>query len=261
MAISLSSLRRKESPKPPIVVIYGPGGSGKTTFSAGAPSPVLLAVEDGVGTLDVPHWPIANYSDVLQAIGVLYSEEHDRKTLIVDSLDWLEPHVAAETCRRNGWTDLEQPGYGKGHVAAVTVWRELLDGIRALRDDRGLTVVLIAHHTIKRYEDPTTDPYDRMQIKLHDRAGNLVIEAADIVGLLNYRVSIKTTDAGFGKKVSRGVGAGQRVLYLEERPGFIAKSRLNVPASIDMPITQDPQTLWNAFAQHLPDAAPAAVAA
>jgi hypothetical protein len=262
MAISLSTLRRREVVKPPIIAYYGPGGVGKTTLAAGAPDPVVLAVEDGIGTLDVAHWPITSFADVMQAIGVLYSEEHDRKTLIVDSLDWLEPLLWAETCRKNSWASIEDAGYGKGYVAAAGYWRELIDGLRALRDERGMTIVLIAHNTIKRFDSPETEPYDRYLIKLHDRAANLVIEAADIVGFMNYRVSVAKTETGFNKKVARGVGGGQRVLHLEERPGFIAKNRFGLPASIDLPMSQDPATLWGAFAQHLPTiSTPAAIAA
>lgn len=254
MAISLASLRRKERPKPPIVALYGPGGVGKTTFAAGADAPVLLCVEDGIGTLDVPHWPITSFADVMQAIGVLYSEEHDRSTCIIDSLDWLEPIIWAEACRKNGWASIEDAGYGKGYVAALGYWREIIDGLRALRDDKGMTVVLIAHHTVKRFDDPANEPYDRYLLKMHDRASNLVIEAADVVAFMNYRVSISKTDVGFNKKVARGVSGGQRVLYLEERPGFIAKNRYGMPASIDLPTTQEPAQLWYSFSQHLPTA-------
>lgn len=261
MAISLNSLKRRETPKPPIVVLYGPGGCGKTTLAAGAPNPVLLAVEDGLGTLEVPHWKITGYHEIMQAIGVLYSEEHDRQTIVLDSLDWAEPHVWAEACKKNGWPDIESAGYGKGYVAALAYWREIIDGLRALRDDKGMTVVLIAHHTVKRFDDPANEPYDRYLLKMHERASNLVIEAADVVGFMNYRVSLAKADVGFNKKVARGVGGGQRVLYLEERPGFIAKNRYGMPASIDLPSTQEPEHLWHTFAQHLPTAAAAREAA
>lgn len=253
MAISLNSLRRKERPKPPIMVLFGTGGVGKTTLAAGSPNPVFLSVEDGIGALDVPHWAIGSYADVMQAIGTLYSEEHNFQTAVIDSLDWLEAHIAAETCRKNGWATLEDPGYGKGHVAALAVWRELIDGIRALRDDKNMAIILIAHHTVKRFDSPETEPYDRFLLKLNDRASNLVIEAADIVAFENYRTSIAKTDVGFSKKVARGVGSGQRVLYLEERPGFVAKNRFALPASVDLPATNDPAALWGAFAQHLPN--------
>jgi len=252
MAISLSTLRRKERPKPPVMVVFGTGGIGKTTLAAGAPNPVLLAVEDGIGELDVPNWPIASYADMMTAIGVLYSEEHDRRSIIVDSLDWLEAHVAAETCRRNGWQNLDEPGYGKGPNASLTVWRELIEGLRALRDEREMIVIMIAHHIIKRFDSPETEPYDRYNLKLYEKAGALLYEFADVVGFLNYRVSVAKTETGFNKKVARGVGGGQRVLYFEERPGFVAKNRYGMPPSIDLPSTQDPAQLWAAVAQHLP---------
>jgi hypothetical protein len=239
MAISLASLKRREQVKPPIVVLHGVHGVGKTTFACGAPNPVVCCIEDGLGVIDAPHWSILSYQDMMQAVGTLYTEEHDRKTLVVDSLDWLETHIQAEACRRNGWASLEDPGYGKGYVAALGIWREYLDGIKALRDEKGLTIVQIAHTHIKRFDSPETESYDRLVIKLHDKASSLVQEHADIVALINYRVSIKTSDTGFGQKKARAVGGGQRVLYLQERPAFLAKSRYDMPASIEVPLVEN----------------------
>ena len=195
MAISLATLRRTEPIKPPIVVIFGPGGVGKTTLAAGAPEPVLLAIEDGIGRLDIPHWNIDSYADLMTAIGVLYSEEHDRQTVILDSLDWAEPLVWGETCRLHGWSLIDQTGFGKGYVAALSVWRQILEGLRALRDERGMTVVMLAHHQVKRFEDPMVDPYDRYLLKCQDKASALLVETADVVGFLNYRVSNQRADA------------------------------------------------------------------
>lgn len=257
MALTMASLRGREKPKPPIVLIYGVHGVGKTTLAAGADEPVLAAIEDGRGQLDIPNWPIATFGEMLEAIGALYTEEHDRKSLIVDSVDWLEGLVWAETCARNGWKNLGDPDFGKGYLAADLVWKEYLDGIRALRDERNMMIVQIAHCEVVRFDSPETTPYDRYQIKLHKRANKLVQEHADIVGFLNFRTSIVQTDVGPGKKVARGVGGGQRVLYLEERPAFLAKNRYGLPSSIDLPTTaqawNDPAAVWAAFAQHLPN--------
>ncbi len=257
MARSLSSLNRRSVVKPPIMIIYGTKGIGKTTMAAGAPAPVLLAIEDGVGLLDVPHWGnFESFGDVIEALGALYSEEHDHKTLIVDSLDWLEPLVWQEACHRNGWASIETPDYGKGYVAALHVWSEYIDGIKALRDEAGITIVQIAHNSIKRFDSPESDPYDRYQIKLHDRASALLQEHADLVAFMTHRVSTKEKDVGFNKRVTRAVGGGNRVLYTEERPAYLAKNRLGLPHAIDLPTKpqawENPAEIWEALSKHLP---------
>ena len=261
MARSLATLQRRSGVKPPVGIIYGTRGVGKTTLAAGAPSPVLMAIENGVGLLDVPNWAdVTCFSDVMEAIASLYSEDHDRKTLVVDSLDWLEPLVWQEACARNGWQSIDTPGYGKGYVAATNIWREYLDGIRALNNERGMTIIQVAHEHIKRFDSPETDPYDRYQIKLHDRASALVQEDADFVAFMTYRVSTKETKVGFDQKVTRALGGGNRVIYTEERPAYLAKNRLGLPHAIDLPTTKNawerPEELWAAFIKYLPEGAP-----
>ncbi len=191
----------------------------------------------------------------MEAIGVLYNEEHEFKTVVIDSLDWLEPIVSVQVCKDNGWANIETPGYGKGHVAALDSWRLILDGLNALRDDRGMAIIMIAHSDIKKFDAPDTDGYSRYVLKLNAKLAAVISEASDIIGFVNYRTSIVKTDGGFGKKTVRGVGAGERVLHLEERPGFIAKQRYDLPESIPL--------LWENLASGIPYYAqqPAAIAA
>lgn len=236
MAISLSDLNKIDSPKPPRIVLFGPHGIGKNTFAASAPNPVLINIEDGhPANSPIEAFPKAtSFNDVMEAFTALYTEEHDFETLIVDSLDWLEPLVWSETCRRNNWQDIEAPGYGKGYIAAMDVWREYLDAINGLRNDRGMAVIQIAHAEIRRFDSPETEPYDRYGIKLQKRASELIQEHADMVLFANWKVSITKTDAGFNKKVARGVGAGARVIYTEERPAFLAKNRHRLPPELPL---------------------------
>jgi hypothetical protein len=253
MAISLNSLMRGSVSKVPITLIHASGGVGKTTFAASAPSPVFIQTEDGLH-FDVPTFGLLrSFDDVLAAIGSLYSEPHNFQTVVIDSIDWLEPLIWAETARRNGWKDIEQPGYGKGYVAALDAWRSYIEGITALRDERGLTVVQIAHTDVKRFDSPEHEPYDRYVIKLQAKASALLVEHCDIVGFLNYRISTVKSDVGFNKKVVRAVGQGMRSLYVEERPAFVAKNRYSMPDSIDLPdVKGNDPALWAAFAQHIP---------
>ena len=45
-------------------------------------------------------------------------------------------------------------------------------------------------HTIKfkRYEDPSNEPHDRHEIKLHRKAADLIVEHSDAVFFANYKV-------------------------------------------------------------------------
>lgn len=244
MAISLASLRRSGERKPPRMLVYGVAGVGKTTFAVGSEKPVVIWCEDGAGELDVPGFPLAkNFDDVMEALGALYTEDHDFKTLVVDSVDWLEPLIWAHVCRQNGWPSIETPGYGKGYVAALDAWRQYIEGLNALRDEKGMTIVQIAHSDIKRFDNPETEPYDRYIIKLHAKAAALLMEHSDIVGFANYRISTIKSEVGFNKKVVRAAGGGERLLFCNERPAFLAKNRYSLPDN--MPLQ------WNELAQHV----------
>jgi AAA domain len=245
MAISLASLKQNTALSAPRILVHGVAGIGKTSFAAGAPHPVFILTEDGLATLDVPHFPLARkFEDVMEALAALYSEPHDFKTVVIDSVDWLEPLIWTRTCQDNRWPSIEEPGYGKGYVAALGPWRDYLEGLNALRNERGMTVIQIAHTEIRRFDSPEHEPYDRYVIKLHARAAALLQEHSDVVLFANYRISTVKADVGFNKKVTRALGSGERVLYTAERPAFLAKNRFGLPDSLPLS--------WEAFAAAMP---------
>ncbi|MEO5355430.1 MAG: ATP-binding protein [Magnetococcus sp. XQGC-1] len=77
-------------------------GVGKSTFAARSPKPVFIITEDGLGLLQVTSFPQARtFVEVLEALDSLLNEPHDFETVVLDSLDWLEPLIWAEVCRAN----------------------------------------------------------------------------------------------------------------------------------------------------------------
>jgi hypothetical protein len=244
MGILFSSLRRVTAVNPPLFVAYGVHGVGKTTFSAEWPRPVFIQVENGTpggiksdGEEGIDSLgDVRSFSRVLDLMGALLTEAHDFKTVVVDSLDAMEPLIWSQVCEEKRWVDIEHGSdgksmYGKGYAIMDKEWREFLSACKTLTAS-GVAVVLIAHSEVFRYDSPTTEPYSRYGPKLHKRAAALVQEEADIVGFFNYRMSLKEADVGF-KKIKHGVGGGARVIHLEERPGFLAKNHYKMPESID----------------------------
>lgn len=254
MAISLASISRTSANRPPIVLIHGGPGIGKTTFAANAPNPIFIRTEDGLGNLSVDAFPVAtSFSDVMAAVGAVYSAEAGRfNWIVVDSMSALEPLIWDHVAKTEGKPNVEALGFGKGYVLALSYWQQLLSGLSALATDKGVGSLLIAHTDIVRYESPEVDSYDRAAIKLHKRAFQLMYERCDIIGYASQRVSIRKDGDGF-KERKMGVGDGARFLHLVEKPAFVAKNRYSLPESIPFQ--------WDAFNDALmASVAPAAAA-
>lgn len=235
--------------KPPRILIYGPQGLGKSTFGSLADTPVFIQTEDGLDAIDVPAFPLAkSFADVMESLTKLAEEEHDFKTVVIDSLDWLEPMLWKQVAAENNVPSIETIGYGKGYALALDLWREYISLINFLRDERHMMVIQTAHAEIKRFENPTTDAYDRYQIKLHRLASGLILEHSDIVLFTNYFIGTTKKKDGFDER-TRAVGSGERMLYTAERPAFIAKSRYELPDEI--PFDKNGQ-YWATIAQAIP---------
>lgn len=234
MAIKLSDLKKRTADQPPRIVIYGPEGIGKTTLASEFPNPVFIQVEDGTPSdLSLDSFGLlATFDQVMEAITALYSEDHGFQTVVVDGLDKLEPLVWAKVCDLNQWRSIEAPGYGKGYKEADYVWRDFLEGLNALRRDRGMAYVLLAHSDIDRFDDPQSASYSRYDLRLHDRANAIIKDEADAILLVKQDASITMEDQGFGKTRAKADGGGQRWIYTEGRPAFVAKNRFGMPPKL-----------------------------
>ena len=215
--------------KPPRVVLYGTSGIGKTTFGASFPEPVFLCTEDGLGQMEVQHFPmVTTLDEMLTYLVELLTEEHDRQTVVIDSLDWLERMIWTQVAKDQGKNSIEEIGYAKGYIFALEHWGKFLAALDALRTHRNMMVLLISHALVKKFNSPISDPYDRYQLKLHEKAEALVREWADLVLFATYKVTVKPADEK-KKTQARGVGGTERTLYTAERPGWLAKNRYSLP--------------------------------
>jgi hypothetical protein len=203
---------------PPRVMLYGVEGIGKTTFGASAPKPIFVLTEDGLGDLDVAHFPLAkSYDDVRRALCV----EHNVST--IERVDG---------------------GYGRGYVAALKVWREVIGILDEIRAQRRMITIGIAHAKVERFEDPESPAYDRYSPRLHKTSAALVTEWMDAVLFAHWRYAVRTETGNFGK--TRGVAVAsrtdcERVIRVSGGPTCVAKNRYGLTG--ELPLS------WDAFAK------------
>jgi hypothetical protein len=235
MAINLQSLRTTSAGKPARMVVYGSHGVGKSSFAAQADKPVFIQTEEGLDALTVTRFPLAtSYGEVMEALECLCVDKHDYATVVIDSADWLEKLIFKQVAANNKVNSIDEIGFGKGFGFAVDLWHYILEKLEELRNVKNMGVILLAHSQVKRFDDPLTDSYDRYILDLHKGGASLISEWCDLLMFANYRVNTVKSDVGFNQKKTRAVGAGERVLHTQERPGWVAKSRWALSESMKL---------------------------
>jgi len=252
----LKQIHRGRRHTPPRLMVYGTEGIGKSTTASQAPSPIFIPTEDGLDQIPCDSFPLAkNFGEVMQALSALYADEHDYQTAVIDSLDWLERLIWDEVCREYGVKSIEKAdgGYAKGYTHALTQWRQVLEGLDALRNDRGMCVILLAHAKVEKFEDPESAAYDRYSPRLHKHASALITEWCDAVLFATRKFRTETEEAGFNRTrsiaVPLGADGGERILRTVGGPSCVAKNRYSLPA--ELPLSW--QTLMDALVQPKPE--------
>lgn len=219
------------------IVLYGPGGIGKTTMAASAPGPVafvdlddslprLRSKLEGAGLLDnILTIGISTWAELREA--VQSDGWGEVKTLVIDSATKAEELAVAHTlentlCDGKRATSVEGYGYGKGYGFVFDTFLPLLADLdRICR--LGVNVVLICHDCTTTVPNPAGEDWLRYEPRLQSPSSGKasirlrVREWADHVLFMGYDVSVN--------KDGKGQGAGTRTLYPTELPHCMAKSR------------------------------------
>lgn len=220
-------------------MLYATDGLGKSTFASCAPSPIFVGAEDGTAELDVVRMPdIFSWRDIIDSVIELQTADHSYKSFVLDTADWAEPMNWLHVCAANKWTDLDEPGYGRGPAAALAEWRILLAELDRLRERRGMHILVLAHSWIKTFKNPeSAGDFDRYELALNPKAAGLLKQWADCV-LFGAYETLTHTDKN---KRTRGVSTGARVLHTQRTAAWDAKNRYDLPPTLPLD--------WEAFAE------------
>lgn len=224
---------------PICAILYGVEGIGKSSFGAKANRPILVGGEEN-DELDIPHIkietdpkdPAKAWLDLRKILGELRDNKHDYKTLVVDTLDSLEPFCHEYVLRNSENKNMVQAlgGYQAAFKEAKREFIMLRDEFLVPIRKRGMNVILLAHAVKVKFEDPITNSsYDTYEMKLHKEARPVFTEWVSTILFANYQ-NYKAKDKESGKKFI--VGDGARRIFTEKRPSHDAKNRFNLPYEI-----------------------------
>lgn len=188
MSVVKSKLKGRDpstvEPSKPKIVVYGPSGIGKTWFALDFPSVYYVDTEGGAdlghyraklkaagGMYFGPEDGALDFGEVLGQVKALATEQHDRKTLVIDSVSKLFNNQIALTQEKMDEAK-EKDAFGASKKPAVGYMRRLVSWIQKL----DMNVVLIHHQKDKWGKNEkgdqevigmTYDGWDRLEYELH----------------------------------------------------------------------------------------------
>jgi AAA domain len=217
--------------RPQKILLYGIEKVGKSSLAAKFPAPLFLDVEEGTHQLDLHRLNINTANELDTAISQVAREQHNYKTLVIDSVDWAEKLLADRVLVENKWKSIETPNYGKGFIVLREAFKRFLDNLKPVTG-RGIHIVLIGHAQIKKYSPPeASDGYDRWELKLDKDNTLRAKEWADAILFANFETKV----VGSGGK-TRGIGGHERVIYTMNSAAWDAGNRHGLPEKIGMNI-------------------------
>ena len=237
MPIDLKRIVRGRVESPPRILIYGTDGIGKTGFAAGAPDPFFIDANKGSDAYDVARVATHSWDEAKELVTLVEQGQIKCKTLVLDALTDLEA-MSHTTLFGAKTIDTFGRGYGEGENVLMEQWRVFLAQLERIWN-QGKAIVIVAHSTVKSFDDPTGVKFDRFVVAARPRLAGLIREwCTHVLFCKEEVITEKPKDSG-----AKVTPSGVRWMYTSRSPAYDAKARGNFPPRILLS--------WSEFAKAL----------
>lgn len=235
--MSLLDQITKPQDRPIIMTITGDSGLGKTTLACTFPKPIVIRAEDGLQAIPLEQRPdafpvLTSEAQLWEQLMTLVKEEHDYKTVVIDSVTALErlfmQSVVDSDPKKPRSINQALGGYGAGLMAVGGLHQRVRKAC-GLLNNKGMHVVFVAHADTETIELPDQDPYTRYNMRLGKRSIAPYVDDSDIVGFLK----LQTFTTGEGEK-KKAISDGTRLLVTYSTAANVSKNRFGITDDIEV---------------------------
>lgn len=244
----LKTIKTKRTNKPLTMILYGVHGIGKTSFPSESENPIYIGNEEN-DEFDIARFPkVKTWDQLKDQLTTLLKEEHEFKTLVIDTMDSLEQIAQYEVLKgQNGKTMATAfGGYGKAYEKMADMFLEIRDSFLVpLREEKNMQIVILCHSDKTKFEDPILQvSYDTYSTALHKSTKHIFQDWVSAILFANY-MTVKA-ERQDGKEYAEGMD-GERIIYTEERPSHIGKNRFGLPYEMKFP----KKGAWSILKKHI----------
>jgi len=245
-----------EAPKerPPVITLLGEPGMGKTLLACMFPDAIIIRLEDGIQSVPVEKrpaiMPIVTTVDMLEEQirwVVMNRKAHGKKTLIIDSITraetMFEKHIVETDGNNPASINQACGGFGAGPKALGALHAKFR-GLLKAANDRGFTVIIIAHASTETVEPPDGENYSRYTMRLGKHSIAPWSDDVDMIGFLCLQKFVRGAkdETKMGKaKAGKALSDGTRLLVVHAVAGNISKNRFGIEEPIELP----PVAAWD----------------
>lgn len=244
----LTGAKKSAENKPLIITLFGDAGSGKTSLACEFPDAFMIQTRGEAVPRDVTHQPdqldavgnkrtegdeplIWDEGELFDQLMALVRDEHEYKTLIIDSVTGLEDlfvqNILDVQPTKQKTMNAAGNGYGSAWDMVAAKHGRVRKAAELLRERRGMNVVFLCHANVDRVEPPDAEAFTKYALQLHKKTAPIYTNQSDVVGFVHQQVW--TSGEGDVKKAKT---SGVRMVGIDLTPANVSKNRLGLTGAV-----------------------------